>query len=204
MADPLWIAALLVTGLVIMVLEVFVPSGGVLGFLSIVSLVAAVAMAFTTRGAAAGVAVLAVVCAAVPVVLGTAFRFFPRTPLGRRVLPPAPAPEDVVPDVARRRLLRGLLGRPAQATADMLPWGIVVLDGARHEAVSEGGVIAGGTDVEVVGVQGAALVVRPRVAAAAAPPPPATTGDSRPPAAGSSLSATLEEFDFEGLDGPET
>lgn len=208
MADPLWIAVLLLAGLVIMVLEVFIPSGGVLGFLSVVSLVSAVTMAFMTRGAAAGVAVLAVVCGAVPLVLGAAFRVFPRTPLGRRVLPPPPAPEDVVPDVERRRQLRGLVGRAGRAAADMLPWGQISLDGTVHEAVSDGGAIGAGMEVEVVGVQGAALVVRPRAAAA----PPATrpvvapaSGPVAPPAAAeSSLSTTLEEFDFDRLDRPET
>jgi membrane-bound serine protease (ClpP class) len=205
MADPLWIALLLLAGLLVMALEVFVPSGGVLGFLSAVSLVAAVAMAFMTRGAAAGVAVLAIVCGAVPAVLGMAFRFFPRTPLGRRVLPPPPAPDDVGPDAARRRSLRGLVGRAGRSATDMLPWGVVSLDGATHEAVSESGVIAAGTVVEVVGVQGSALVVRPRAATPAAADRPAPAPDrSGPPAGGSNLSATLEDFDFEGLDRPET
>ena len=138
MADPLWIALLLLAGLLVMALEVFVPSGGVLGFLSAVSLVAAVAMAFMTRGAAAGVAVLAIVCGAVPAVLGMAFRFFPRTPLGRRVLPPPPAPDDVVPDADRRRSLRGLVGRAGRSATDMLPWGVVSLDGATHEVAERG------------------------------------------------------------------
>jgi membrane-bound ClpP family serine protease len=211
MTDPLWIAALLLAGLLIMMLEVFVPSGGVLGFLSIVSLVAAVGMAFMTRGVAVGVAVLAVTCAAVPLVLGVAFQFFPRTPLGRRVLPPPPSPEDVVPDVERRRLLRGLVGRPGRAEADMLPWGRVLLDGTSREAVSESGVIAAGSEIEVVDVQGSALVVRPRAAAAgpadrrARPAAPQAPAEQAGQAAGeSSLSATLEEFDFEGLERPET
>jgi hypothetical protein len=87
----------------------------------------------------------------------------------------------------------------------MLPWGVVSLDGATHEAVSESGVIAAGTVVEVVGVQGSALVVRPRAATPAAADRPAPAPDrSGPPAGGSNLSETLEEFDFEGLDRPET
>jgi membrane-bound serine protease (ClpP class) len=205
MADPLWIALLLLVGLAIMGLEVFVPSGGVLGFLSVVSLVAAVVMAFTTGGTTAGLAVLAIVCGAVPVVLGMAFRFFPWTPLGQRVMPPPPAPEDVVPDVERRRSLRGLIGRSGRAADDMLPWGVVVLDGVRHQAVSESGVIVAGTDIEVAGVQGGSLVVRPRAAAVIPAAQPAVAPESAPePAAESALSATLEEFDFERLDRPET
>ena len=34
-----WVVALLVLGLAVMVLEVFVPSGGILGFVSIVALI---------------------------------------------------------------------------------------------------------------------------------------------------------------------
>ena len=184
-----------------MVLEVFIPSGGVLGFLSIVSLLAAVVMAFTTGGMATGVAVLAGVCGAVPLVLGAAFRVFPRTPLGRRVLPPPPAAEDVVPDVERRRQLRGLVGRMGRAAADMLPWGTVSVDGATHEAVSDGAAIGAGTEIEVVGVQGAALVVRPRPVPGGRPAGPSAAPS---PTVESSLSTTLEEFDFERFERPET
>ena len=59
----LWVVALLVLGLGVMVLEVFVPSGGILGFVSIAALVAAVATAFLEQGPTAGIASLAVVLA---------------------------------------------------------------------------------------------------------------------------------------------
>jgi len=85
----LWVVALLVLGLAVMVLEVFVPSGGILGFVSILALISAVATAFLEQGTTAGMAALAVVVLAVPAVLSMAFRWFPDTPLGRRVLPPA-------------------------------------------------------------------------------------------------------------------
>jgi hypothetical protein len=117
-----------------------------------------------------------------------AFRWFPQTPLGRRVLPPPPRAEDVVPDAARRRRLRDLLGRRGAASSDLLPWGSVEIDGQPFDAVSDGGPIASGTAVEAVGVQGAALVVR---GCAGGPSAPAGVG----------LSPALEAFDYDDLRG---
>jgi membrane-bound ClpP family serine protease len=190
-----WVAVLLLVGLVALALEVFVPSGGVLGFLSVVALVTGVALAFVEQGPWFGMAVLAVTCLAVPAVLALAFRVFPETPLGRRVLPPPPRPEEVVPDADRRAALRPLVGRRGHATSDLLPWGGVEIDGVDHEAVSEGGPIVRGTAVEVVGTQAAGLLVRTVTEApprASPPPPPA--GVPR------DLEEALETFDFEALD----
>lgn len=199
MMPLVWVVALLVVGLAVMVLEVFVPSGGVLGFLSVVAVGAAVVMAFAEGGAAVGLAVLAAVVAAVPVVLGAAFRIFPETPLGRRVLPPPPTADDVLPEADHRRRLRGLVGRRGRAASELVPWGTVEIDGGTHEARSEGGPIDPGAAVEVAAVDGGALVVRPvaegPAATAALPAPPAA--DPRPP-----RSAALEEFDFDQLDPP--
>ena len=44
MSPLLWVVSLLVVGLAVMVLEVFVPSGGVLGFISVMAIVAAIWM----------------------------------------------------------------------------------------------------------------------------------------------------------------
>lgn len=204
MTGVVWVASLLLVGLAVMVLEVFVPSGGVLGFLAVVAIVAAVVTAFVEQGTGFGLAVLAVTFVAVPAVLTLAFRWFPETPLGRRVLPPPPAPEDVVPGADRRRRLRGLVGRSGRATTEMLPWGSVEIDGVVGEALAEGGPIAADTPIQVVGVQGAALVVRtapptPRAADASAQPSPEERPAAEPSA---SLSRTLEEFDFERFEPP--
>ena len=50
MSPLLWITGLLFVGLLVMVLEVFIPSGGLLGFISIAAIVAAVATAFVEQG----------------------------------------------------------------------------------------------------------------------------------------------------------
>ncbi len=200
--NPLvWILLLVVVGLLLILLEVFIPSGGVLGLLAVLALGAGIVMAFVEQGLAVGMAVLSGSFLAVPVVLVLAFRWFPATPLGRRVLPPPPAPEDVLPDVDRRRRLRELVGRGGRTASELVPWGSVVIDGDVVDAVSEGGPLAAGLAVEVVGVEGRALVVRaaavvpmaPDAAATpAAQPPDAAPEPSRP-----SLSQVLEEFDFD-------
>ena len=201
MSDVVWIVGLLLAGLAMMVLEVFVPSGGVLGFLSVVALLAGIATAFVEQGVSVGVTVLAATFVAVPVVLAVAFRWFPETPMGRRVIPPPPRPDDVLPDVDRRAVARGLVGRRGRAGSELLPWGIVEVDDLTLEGVSEGGPIAAGLPVDVVASQGSAVVVR------AVPVPigsradglrPADSGPGRPPAA-AGLERALEEFDFEVL-----
>ena len=202
MTPLMWVAALVVVGLVALALEVFVPSGGVLGFLSVVALVAGVALAFVEQGPWFGTAVLAVTCLAVPLVLAVAFRVFPETPLGRRVLPPPPRPDEVMPDADRRAVLLSLVGRRGLPTSDLLPWGDVEIDGVDHQAVSEAGPIARGAAVEVVGTQATALVVRVAMESPSRP-----SRSPRPSAVPWDLEEALETFDFNALDqsqAPET
>lgn len=218
----LWIAVLLLLGLGVMVLEVFVPSGGILGLVSFLALVAGVATAFLSLGALAGLVAIAVVLLAVPAVLGLALRWFPETPLGRRVMPAPPDAADLVPDADRRRRARELVGRVGRVVNELVPWGRVEIDGAAIDAVSEGGPIDAGTAVEVVAAQGTAVVVR--AAAAASPARPAAGGVPADLAAGpeaggapeesagaekadsvgpSALSRALEDFEFDRLDAPD-
>lgn len=201
MTPLVWIVALFLVGLAVMVLEVFVPSGGVLGFLSVLAIGAAVVTAFVEQGTGFGMAVLGVAFVAVPAVLGMAFRVFPETPLGRRVLPPPPGADEVRPQAERRRRLERLVGRRGRAAGELVPWGMVEVDGVSCEARSEAGPIAPGTPIEVVGLDAAALVVRPVVTQPVAQARPARPEQPARPAA-DARSATLEEFDFEGFEPP--
>lgn len=207
MSPVVWVLLLLVLGLSVMVLEVFVPSGGVLGFVSIMAIIAAVATAFLQIGALAGLTVLAVVVVTVPVLLGLAFRWFPETPLGRRVLPPPPEGLEVVPRAEERKRRRDLVGSVGRVVSDLLPWGMVAIGGEEMEALSEAGPLAPGIDVQVVGVQGLAVVVRPLAAAAAArrgaiPAADPGTGESAAVPPGERLSSTLETFEFDHFQPP--
>jgi membrane-bound ClpP family serine protease len=210
MTATIWVAVLLLVGLAVMMLEVFIPSGGILGFVSVAAILTAVGTAFLELGAVAGMTVLAMTVLAIPTVLSLAFRWFPETPLGRRVLPPPPDPSDVLPGATRRRQLREFIGRSGQAVGELLPWGTVEIGDLVVEAMSESGPISAGTAVEVVGVQGMSLVVRRADHQPAQPLQAESIGgdagqqeplpDGQEP--GSPLSSVLETFEFEEFDPP--
>lgn len=160
MNATLWVVLLLCAGLAVMMLEVFVPSGGVLGFVSVAAIVSAIGMAFFQISIAAGLMVFGVSVLAVPATLAFAFRWFPNTTLGRRVLPPPPDPMEVLPAMDRRKELRECIGRRGHAVDELLPWGTVNVSETVQKAMSESGAIPAGTAIEVVGVQGMSLVVR--------------------------------------------
>lgn len=191
MFDPLvWAALLLLIGLGLVMLEVFVPSGGVIGFLSIASVLAAVALAFY-RGAWYGLSFLGAAVIAVPIVLAAALRWWPETPIGRRVLLEAPTSEEVLPDSDQRRSLKSLVGRVGEAKSLMLPSGSVLIDGRTVDALSEGVAIEKGQWVQVVEVRGTRVVVRPTDRS---PSPPAAPDET--------LSQPIDSLGLDPFDDP--
>lgn len=171
MLDPLaWAALLMLIGLSLAILEVFVPSGGVIGFLSIMSVLSAIGLAFY-RGPWYGLSFLGAAVIAVPAVLITALHWWPETTMGRRILLGVPTSDDVLPDFDDRRALKNLLGRVGAAKSLMLPSGAVVIDGRSYDALSEGIAIEKGQWVQVVEVRGTRIVVRPTDRPPASPAP---------------------------------
>jgi membrane-bound serine protease (ClpP class) len=159
--DPLvWAGLLLLLGLALVMTEVFVPSGGILGVLALTSIVVAIVLAFWQSGALAGFLFVLVSLIAVPIILFMAFQWLPDTAVGKRLLAVAPSSEDVLPDDEERRALRELLGKIGRAETSMLPSGAVQIEGRTIDAMSEGMPIEPGQPVRVVEVHGTRVTVR--------------------------------------------
>lgn len=159
--NELWIAIFVqAVGVALLVLEVFVPSHGLLAVAGIGCIGGGVWMAFRI-GALAGYSSLAAEVVIIPVVAAIGVRVFPRTAFGRRVAPPNPVltDRDTSVDVST---LRALVGRAGRAVSTLRPVGICDFDGRRIPCVAESGMIEPGTDVEGVSVIGGNLAVRPR------------------------------------------
>lgn len=161
MTNPLlWATMLMLVGLVLVILEIFVPSGGIIAFLAACSILASIIMAFTFKPVA-GMGFLLIACIAVPSSLALAFRFLPDTPVGKRLIPNIPTAEEVMPDNELRRFLRQVVGKTGRAKSKMLPSGAVEIEDHIVDAVSEGVPIEPGQLVRVLEVRGSYVVVRP-------------------------------------------
>jgi membrane-bound ClpP family serine protease len=185
--DPIeWAMVLLALGCGFLVLEVFIPSGGLLSFFAFVSIVASMVMAFR-RDTTTGLSFMAVAVVAVPIVIALAFKLWPKTPMGRAFLGDLPSEEETRLEDPRR----ALVGRVGVAQSKMLPSGAILVDGQLIDAVSQGLAIDPGEPVVVVEVRANRVMVRPakphEVQAAAFLPDDV-------------LSRPIEEFGIESLD----
>lgn len=155
--DPLtWAIILMIIGCGIIVLEVFLPSGGLLSFFSAIVIVASLVMAFRSS-LTTGLSFILVTLVAVPSAIGFAFKVLPHTPIGRAFLGELKSGEELKPEDPRR----SLVGKLGVAKSKMLPSGSVQIDGKYIDAISQGPAIDMGQAVVVTEVRGNRVVVRP-------------------------------------------
>ena len=156
-----WLAfavLLYVLFVVLLVAEVFVPSGGLISVCAVGCLIAGTYIFFkhsTTTGVA-GV-ILAIIM--IPSVLRYAYRAFPHTRLGKSVTlaPPERQQGDAVPDTPE---LKELLGTVGVVLTPLRPVGMCDFAGRRVECVAESGHVEKGKEVEVIEVESTQLTVR--------------------------------------------
>lgn len=154
----LLIAVLLLAGAVgLFMLEMFVPSGGILGVLSAVCLVAGVVMLCVVN-LSWGLGVGFVAVCALPFAIGGALKIWPDTPIGRWLtLNDAQEPITQQPDARREADPR--VGKEGRALTDLRPIGTCLIDERREECIASTGMIEQGETVRVVAVEGMQLRV---------------------------------------------
>ena len=153
----IWPSLLLVLGLGLMVAEVFLPTGGLLGLLATACVVVSGYLVYAESRVtpARWVAFEVVMLSATWV--GTIYGL-PRTRLGRRVYLQPPSGDDL--DEFDPRSTLGPVGSSGRALTPLRPSGMIDLGGRRVEAMAESGLIAVGATVTVVAVRLGRVVVR--------------------------------------------
>ena len=156
---------LLVTGLVVLFLELFIPSAGILFAVSMVCIVSSVVVAFFVNP------VLGLLLIVVDVVLacvlpGVALRIWAQTPIGRRMFLDAPVlgteknSESPMVTTTDGFDYLTLMGETGKTLTPLRPVGTTDFAGRRVDTVSEGVMIDKGEYVRVVSVEGHRVVVR--------------------------------------------
>jgi len=198
--EPLgWSICLLVAAITLIALELFIPSGGVLGFFCRQSRYWRRVIVAFTDGPRSGLLMLVVTLIVMPAVLASAVKWWPHTPIGQLILIPRPEdPDDVLPDTEEYRGLKPLIGKVGRSKSKMMPSGAVVIEGHMYDAVSEGMAIDVGATVKVIAVRTNRIVVRQtNETLTSTPTPPADN-------AADILSQPIDSLGIKGFDEPLT
>ncbi len=158
----LWGLGLLAASILLLVLEIFVPSAGVIAFIAAACGLAGVISLFV-YDTAWGVAGLLTMLIAGPGTFFWGLSLWRHTPLGRKII--GETDEEAV--LAQRRAeeeaklaQQRMVGQEGVAATDLRPVGVVIIDGQRYDALSEMSLIATGTKVRVTVVEGNQIKVR--------------------------------------------
>lgn len=157
MSDLLWPIACVLLGLLMLALEMFIPSGGVLGVLAFLLLLGGVVSSFSYGGLGVGTVFTAGTSIAAGLAIFVLIRWWPETRIGKMILTKTTPPEELVPDRSR---LKSMIGRIGQARSLMLPGGVIEIEGDRFDAIGIK-TIERGTWVQVTGIQANDLIVKP-------------------------------------------
>lgn len=161
MDSSIWAIALLLATLVLLFLEVLIPSGGLIFCAAMVCLIGSIWAAWDAWWGSNSIywwIYVASVCVLIPTSVGTAIYTWPYTPIGRKAEPPSE--EEVTPYLEEQRRLERLVGHVGEVITPLNPAGMVRVEGQRLHACSEGLLIPVGDTVRVLSVQGNRVVVR--------------------------------------------
>lgn len=161
MPPAVWAILLLVIAIGIVALEMFIPSGGLLGIMAAAAMVSSIFVVFKYYGLVWGTVYLVFNAFLTPFVIVSALKWWPHTPIGRKMLNLPPGQEGEITSTPSYDEYKELIGKRGVAQSKMLPSGTVQLGEVRYDAMGQGVAIDPGQAVEVVAVEGNRIIVRP-------------------------------------------
>jgi membrane-bound serine protease (ClpP class) len=163
--EPLliWGLSLLAAAALLLVIEIFVPSAGVIAVTATAVAIAGV-VCLWRYDTLWGITGLIVVLVGGPGIFFYGLSIWRYTPLGRRMIGELSEEEQEELrrlDEKERDQRQSLMGAEGTAVTDLRPVGVVMINGQRHDALSESVLIPAGTRVRVTVVESNQLKVRP-------------------------------------------
>jgi membrane-bound serine protease (ClpP class) len=150
-----------VAALAIFLLELVLPTGGLLAILCVASAIGSIVLGFMYHPTL-GMALLALYAAAAPFLFVFGLRIATKSRLGRRMVLTAEDPARTGAGIAEPGADLPAIGATGEAITPLRPAGFVRIGGRRLDATAEGNLIDAGTPIEVVSVRDAQVRVRPR------------------------------------------
>lgn len=149
----------ILVAVLLLTVEVFLPTAGTVGILALLVTIASVAAAFL-HSVTYGSIFLLLIVVAIPFLFATAVKIWPHTPIGRMILIGDIKKENVMPKSNHYMRVADQIGKIGVAQTKMYPSGIVIIDDQKFDAVTKGFPIEAGEFVKVVSVEGNRLRVQ--------------------------------------------
>jgi membrane-bound ClpP family serine protease len=151
MSPALLIIALFAAGAVLLVLEMFLPTQGLLGLLGCAGIIWGIVQGFMMNQWL-GLGLLIATIGCVPFAWTIALKVWPRTPIGKRMMLSQIESRVQPPSVG--------LGQRGIAISELRPAGVCEFSGQRVEARADVGLIPAGKLVRVITIDQGRLIVR--------------------------------------------
>jgi len=155
-----WGLVLLAAALLLVVVEIFVPSAGLISVVAGIVGVAGIACLFQVDKVWGFAGILAALVL-VPMIFALGIKVMPSTPLGKRMLYGESGKHQPVIPEEHGGELEALLDAEGEALTDLRPVGIARIEGQRIDVLSEIAFIPAGAKVRVTSVEGSQIKVRP-------------------------------------------
>lgn len=158
----IWGLALLAASVLLVVIEIFVPTGGILAVTAFLTAAAAVICLFM-HDVTWGLMGLLFVVIGGPLVGFYGIQLWTQTKIGRAVIGGLTPEEEEArrrQEEERRRERDSIVGKVGEAMTDLRPMGVVKVNGKRYDAFSEIRVISAGSKVRVTSADGMNIRVR--------------------------------------------
>jgi membrane-bound ClpP family serine protease len=153
---------LIAIGVVLLLAEVFLGSGGILFGLALAAVVIGVAMTFfVSNDPTIGLVTLLGVFLGAPILGSLLLKLWPRTPWGRRMFLQAPQEDATIAQMPVNLELEHYRGQFGRAISTLRPSGVADFDGKRVDVLTEGGAVEAGEMVRCIEVRAGRVIVRP-------------------------------------------
>lgn len=156
----LYAIVLLLLGVGLIILEVLIPSGGILSIFATAALIGSLVLAFMESNTT-GLVFLAIIIVCLPVTICWAFKLLPKTAIGKKTIlqPVVETPQERGKAGISDQPFDILKGKSGKTITALRPGGIAEIDGQRYSVMAKGEMIDSNTEIVVIEIEGNSILV---------------------------------------------
>jgi membrane-bound serine protease (ClpP class) len=150
---------LMLIGVIAIVMELFIPSAGIIGVIGLACIVCGVVFAYKDLGVVMGTVFLlgAVIC--VPLMIALSFKVFPQTYFGKKLIL-TKSEEKTDGFRAHGNDYQDLIGQEGQSVTFLHPTGIALFNEKKYNVLTSGDFVEKNSNIKVVAIKGNNIIVK--------------------------------------------